>query len=214
MNFTKNINNLAYSDFTPIRKDSFKINPEEKIKKIEFLFKEILHILGMDLNNDSLKDTPKRVAKMYVKEIFSGLLSENIPKNSTFKNIYNYNQMLVEKNISLFSTCEHHLLPIIGKAHVAYISNGVLIGLSKINRIVDFYAKRPQVQERITIQIVQAMKKLLKTDDIACVIDAKHLCVISRGIQDINSSTITMELSGIFKTNSTSRKEFLKYIGL
>lgn len=212
-NLIKNCDHASF-DFTPLRNDAFEMNTEEKIKKIESHFKEILHTLGVDLSDDSLKDTPKRVAKMYVKEIFSGLLPENLPKNSTFKNSYKYNQMLIEKNISLFSTCEHHLLPIIGKAHVAYISKGELIGLSKINRIVNYYSRRPQVQERLTMQITHAMKKNLQTENVACVIDAQHFCVMSRGIQDTNSSTITSELSGVFKTNSLIRKEFLHYIGI
>lgn len=209
---TENWHEDSCLDFTSIRRDVCEINPEEKIKKIELHFKEILHILGMNLNDDSLKDTPKRVAKMYVREIFSGLLPKNLPKSSTFKNLYKYNQMLIEKNISLFSTCEHHFLPIIGKAHVAYISNGEIIGLSKINRIVNYYSRRPQVQERLTMQIVYAMKKILKTQDVACVIDAKHLCVMSRGIRDTNSSTMTIELSGVFKTNLTIQKEFFHCI--
>ena len=168
----------------------------------------------MDLTDDSLKNTPNRVAKMYVNEIFGGLLPENKPDISTFKNSYKYNQMLIEKNIAIYSTCEHHFLPIVGKAHVAYISNGKVIGLSKINRVVNYYCKRPQVQERLTMQIVNDLKIALKTQDVACVIDAKHLCVNSRGIQDVNCNTITAELSGVFKTNPTTRQEFLHYIGI
>jgi GTP cyclohydrolase I len=155
-----------------------------------------MHTLGLDLNDDSLMGTPSRVAKMFVKEIFSGLKPDLKPKSSTFENKYNYGEMLVEKNINLYSTCEHHLLPIVGKAHVAYISNGTVIGLSKINRIVEYYSKRPQVQERLTKQIVVELQKVLKTKDIACVIDAKHLCVNSRGIKDIDSSTVTSEFGG------------------
>ncbi|TDL99999.1 MAG: GTP cyclohydrolase I FolE [Flavobacteriaceae bacterium] len=199
---------------TPIREDAFALSDEQKIEQIKEKMAEILHVLGMDLKDDSLKDTPKRVAKMFVKEIFGGLNPEREPSMSTFENKYKYNQMLVEKDIVVYSTCEHHLLPIVGRAHVAYISNGRVIGLSKMNRIVDYYAKRPQVQERLTMQIVKSMQKALGTEDVACVIDAKHLCVNSRGIRDIESSTITAELGGCFKTDPTTRKEFLQYIGM
>ena len=165
----------------------------------------------MDLTDDSLKGTPKRVAKMFVNEIFGGLSPEKKPQASTFENKYNYGEMLVEKNITLYSTCEHHLLPIVGKAHIAYISNGTVVGLSKMNRIVDYFAKRPQVQERLTIQIVKELQIILNTDDVACVIDAKHLCVNSRGIRDIDSSTVTSEYGGQFK-NTEIKREFLDYI--
>ncbi len=198
---------------TPMRDDAFSISEEEKIDKIKSHFAEIMNTLGLDLTDDSLKGTPNRVAKMFVKEIFGGLSPERMPRMSTFENKYKYNQMLVEKDIVVYSTCEHHFLPIVGRAHVGYISNGRVIGLSKINRIVDYYAKRPQVQERLTMQIVKSMQEALGTDDVACVIDAKHLCVNSRGIRDIESSTITAELGGCFKTDPTTRAEFLKYIG-
>jgi GTP cyclohydrolase I len=165
----------------------------------------------MDLEDDSIKGTPRRVAKAFVKEIFGGLNPENKPRLSTFDNNYKYGEMLVEKNITVYSTCEHHLLPIIGKAHVAYISKGQVIGLSKMNRIVDYFAKRPQVQERLTMQVVQALQEALGTQDVACVIDAKHLCVNSRGIRDIQSSTVTSEFGGKFKENNV-RREFLDYI--
>lgn len=197
---------------TPLRVDAFDKNIEEKIEKIQGYFKNIMLELGLDLDDDSLKGTPKRVAKMYVKEMFGGLLQENKPQMSTFSNKYNYNQMLVEKDIVVYSTCEHHFLPIVGKAHVAYISSGNVIGLSKINRIVNFYAKRPQVQERLTMQIVAALQEAMQTKDVACVIDAKHLCVNSRGIRDIDSSTVTAELGGKFKSDPITRKEFLHYI--
>jgi GTP cyclohydrolase I len=167
----------------------------------------------MDLTDDSLKGTPNRVAKMFVKEIFGGLNPAKKPSASTFENGYKYGEMLVEKNITVYSTCEHHLLPIIGRAHVAYISKGRVIGLSKINRIVEFYAKRPQVQERLTMQIVQELQIALKTEDVACIIDAKHLCVNSRGIKDIESSTVTSEFGGQFK-NEQTRRELLDYIKL
>ena len=167
----------------------------------------------MDLTDDSLRGTPRRVAKMFVNEIFSGINPKNKPKMSTFENKYNYGEMLVEKNVTLYSTCEHHLLPIVGLAHVAYISNGTVVGLSKINRIVKYFAERPQVQERLTIQIVRELQKVLKTDNVACIIDAKHLCVNSRGIKDINSSTVTSEFGGKFKDDNFKR-EFLDYIKL
>ncbi len=202
------------SDVTPIRKDAFEKSDEEKISIIKKNIKEIMHTLGLDLNDDSLIGTPSRVAKMFVKEIFSGLKPDLKPKSSTFENKYNYGEMLVEKNINVYSTCEHHLLPIVGKAHVAYISNGTVIGLSKINRIVEYYSKRPQVQERLTKQIVSELQEILQTKDIACVIDAKHLCVNSRGIKDIDSSTVTSEFGGKFKYDKTTKDEFLKYIQL
>ncbi len=198
---------------TPLRADAFDLSDEVKIQKIQENVYQILHTLGMDLEDDSLKGTPKRVAKMYVKEIFGGLNQNLKPKLSTFENSYKYGEMLVEKNIVVYSTCEHHLLPIIGRAHVAYISNGKVIGLSKMNRIVDFYAKRPQVQERLTMQIVQSLQEALGTEDVACVIDAKHLCVNSRGIRDVESSTVTAEYGGKFKEESV-RREFLDYIQL
>jgi GTP cyclohydrolase I len=157
--------------------------------------------------------TPNRVAKMFVNEIFSGLDPKNKPKAATFENKYKYGEMLVEKNITVYSTCEHHLLPIVGRAHVAYISNGTVVGLSKMNRIVDYYAKRPQVQERLTIQIVKELQKVLNCEDVACVIDAKHLCVNSRGVRDIESSTVTSEFGGQFK-NKDIRREFISYIQL
>jgi GTP cyclohydrolase I len=202
------------SDVTPIRKDAFEKSDEEKISIIKKNIKEIMHTLGLDLNDDSLIGTPARVAKMFVKEIFSGLKPDFRPKSSTFENKYNYGEMLVEKNINVYSTCEHHLLPIVGKAHVAYISSGTVIGLSKINRIVEYYSKRPQVQERLTKQIVTELQEVLKTKDIACVIDAKHLCVNSRGIKDIESSTLTSEFGGKFKYDQATKDEFLKYIQL
>lgn len=199
---------------TPLRSDAFDLPDEQKIARIEENFHQIMQTLGLDMADDSLKGTPRRVAKMFVKEIFGGLSPERKPKMSTFENKYQYNQMLVEKDIVVYSTCEHHFLPIVGRAHVAYISKGRVVGLSKINRIVDYYAKRPQVQERLTMQIVRAMQEALGTKDVACIIDAKHLCVNSRGIRDIESSTVTAELGGAFKTNPTTRAEFLKYIGM
>ncbi len=186
-------------------------NDDEKIKVIANYFKAIMQALGLDLNDDSLKGTPQRVAKMYVKEIFSGLNRDNEPAVTLFENKYQYNKMLVEKDISLHSYCEHHFVPIIGKVHAAYISKGKVIGLSKINRIVQYYARRPQVQERLTNQIAEALKKAIGTEDVAVVIDAVHLCVASRGIKDIGSSTITAHYSGKF-INEGTKNEFLTFI--
>jgi GTP cyclohydrolase I len=204
---------IGTSSDTPMRTDAFKLNNEEKIDIIKDDVRHIMETLGLDLTDDSLKGTPMRVAKMFVKEIFGGLNPEKKPSASTFENKYKYGEMLVEKNITVYSTCEHHLLPIVGKAHVAYISNGSVVGLSKMNRIVDYYAKRPQVQERLTIQIVKELQQVLNTEDVACVIDAKHLCVNSRGIRDIESSTVTSEFGGKFKEKEV-RREFLDYIKL
>jgi GTP cyclohydrolase I len=204
-------NHVATSAENPIRPDAFDLSDKEKIVKIEASVKDILHTLGMDLTDDSIQGTPKRVAKAFINEMFMGLDPKNKPKASTFDNNYNYGEMLVEKNIVLYSTCEHHLLPIIGRAHVAYISDGKVIGLSKMNRIVEYFSKRPQVQERLTMQVVQAMQEALGTQDVACVIDAKHLCVNSRGIKDIESSTVTSEFGGKFKEKET-KKEFLQYL--
>ncbi|KAF2516490.1 GTP cyclohydrolase I FolE [Flavobacterium foetidum] len=206
-------NHFSSNAKNPLRADAFDITDEEKIEKIKKDVENILQTLGMDLTDDSIKGTPNRVAKMFVKEIFGGLNPAKQPKASTFDNNYKYGEMLVEKNITVYSTCEHHLLPIIGRAHVAYISSGRVIGLSKMNRIVEYYAKRPQVQERLTMQIVQELQKALGTEDVACVIDAKHLCVNSRGIKDIESSTVTSEFGGKFKDPQTKR-EFLDYIKL
>lgn len=204
---------VATSIETPLRKDAFKRNDEEKMAIIEDHFREIMEVIGLDLNDDSLQGTPHRVAKMFVQEIFYGLNPANKPKISVFDNKFKYGEMLVEKNINMNSFCEHHFLPIVGKAHVAYISSGEVIGLSKINRIVDYYARRPQVQERLTVQIVNELKSVLKTEDVAVVIDAKHMCVSCRGIQDDSSTTITSEYSGKFKEKSC-REEFLKYLSL
>ena len=204
-------NHVGTSLETPMRADAFKLSEDEKINMIKLDVQHIMETLGLDLTDDSLKGTPNRVAKMYVNEIFGGLNPNKKPKASTFENKYQYGEMLVEKNITVYSTCEHHFLPIVGRAHVAYISNGTVIGLSKMNRIVDHFSKRPQVQERLTIQIVKELQSVLNTKDVACVIDAKHLCVNSRGIRDIESSTVTSEFGGIFKEKETKR-EFLNYI--
>ena len=185
---------------TPMKADAFKLSDQEKKERIAILFEEIMDVMGLDLTDDSLKGTPKRVAKMYIDEIFSGLNPQNKPKIALFDNKYQYNQMLVEKNITFYSNCEHHFVPIIGKAHVAYISSGKVIGLSKLNRIVQYFAKRPQVQERLTNQIAEELKAILKTDDVAVIIDAKHLCVSSRGIKDESSATVTTFYGGQFNT--------------
>ena len=200
-----------FSIETPLRDDAFEMSDDEKISIIQKNVNEILTTLGMDMSDDSLKGTPKRVAKAYVKELFGGLNPKNLPTSSTFDNKYQYGEMLVEKNITVFSTCEHHLLPIYGKAHVAYFAQDRVVGLSKMNRIVDYYSRRPQVQERLNIQIVKALQKILKTDDVACIIDAKHMCVNSRGIRHIDCSTVTGEFGGKFKDKLTKR-EFLDYI--
>ncbi|WP_298494705.1 GTP cyclohydrolase I FolE [uncultured Algibacter sp.] len=186
---------------TPMKQDAFKLSDSEKKDRIAILFEEIMDVMGLDLNDDSLKGTPKRVAKMYIDEIFSGLNPANKPKVALFDNKYKYNQMLVEKNITFYSNCEHHFVPIIGKAHVAYISSGKVIGLSKLNRIVQYFAKRPQVQERLTNQIANELKSILNTEDVAVIIDAKHLCVSSRGIKDETSSTVTAFYGGKFNTS-------------
>ena len=185
---------------TPMKPNAFDMSNDEKKKRISILFSEIMDVLGLDLTDDSLKGTPDRVAKMYVEEIFSGLDPENKPKVALFDNKYQYNQMLVEKDITFYSNCEHHFVPIIGKAHVAYKSSGKVIGLSKLNRIVQYYAKRPQVQERLTQQIGNELKTILDTEDVAVIIDAKHLCVSSRGVKDDTSATVTTYYGGIFNT--------------
>ncbi len=199
---------------TPLREDAFAMTDELKIELIEKHFREIMNILGLDLTDDSLKGTPHRVAKMYVKEVFSGLNPKNKPAAKLFENKFKYNEMLVEKDITFHSHCEHHFVPIYGKAHVAYISNGHVIGLSKINRIVQYFAKRPQVQERLTMQIGNELKKALGTEDVAVIMDAYHMCVSSRGVQDTNSTTVTSFYSGKFEREEQSRNEFLKYISL
>lgn len=191
---------------TPMKADAFKLSDTEKKERIAILFEEIMDVMGLDLTDDSLQGTPKRVAKMYIDEIFSGLNPANKPKIALFDNKYQYNQMLVEKNITFYSNCEHHFVPIIGKAHVAYISSGKVIGLSKLNRIVQYYAKRPQVQERLTNQIANDLKDILDTEDVAVIIDAKHLCVSSRGIKDDTSATVTTYYGGQFNTPEKIRE--------
>ena len=197
---------------TPLRPDAFDLSDEAKIKAIESKFRDIMEIMGLDLTDDSLAGTPHRVAKMYVQEIFAGLNPANHPNVKTFDNVYGYDHMLVERNITLNSTCEHHFLPIVGVAHVAYIPERRVVGLSKLNRIVDHYAKRPQVQERLSRQVLTALQNILGTQNVAVVIDAKHLCVSSRGIQDEGSSTVTASYGGLFETAPEVRAEFLQHI--
>jgi GTP cyclohydrolase I len=196
---------------TPMVADAFSKSDSEKKEIIAFHFTEIMKALDLDLTDDSLKGTPERVAKMYIEEIFSGLNPKNKPKMALFENKYQYNQMLVEKNITFYSNCEHHFVPIFGKAHVAYISSGKVIGLSKLNRIVQYYAKRPQVQERLTMQIAEDLKIALETEDVAVIIDAKHLCVSSRGVQDDSSATVTTSFNGAFN-NPQKINELLQLI--
>ncbi|MCV9388143.1 GTP cyclohydrolase I FolE [Reichenbachiella ulvae] len=202
---------FASSFDTPLRADAFEMDDELKKELIAKHFKEIMQILGLDLTDDSLAGTPRRVAKMYVEEVFSGLNPKNKPKARLFENKFGYDQMLVEKDITFYSHCEHHFVPIYGKAHVAYISSGEVIGLSKINRIVQYYSKRPQVQERLTVQIANELKDVLKTEDVGVVIDANHMCVSSRGVGDTNSKTGTAHFSGKF-LEEKYKNEFLNYI--
>lgn len=204
---------ISNSPTTPLRKDAFFLSDTEKIDIIAEKFYDIMVTLGLDLTDDSLAGTPYRVAKMYVEEIFSGLNPAKKPDITLFENKYQYNQMLVEKNITLQSVCEHHFVPIIGKAHVAYISNGKVIGLSKINRIVKYFSQRPQVQERLTIEIAGCLCETLGTKDVAVLIEAKHYCVSMRGIQDTQSSTTTSEYRGKFMKEDV-RKEFLQYLNM
>ncbi len=202
---------LASSHETPLRADAFDLSDEMKIELIAKHFKEIMLTLGLDLNDDSLRGTPQRVAKMYVNEIFSGLNPANKPKAKLFENRYRYDEMLVEKDITFYSNCEHHFVPIFGKAHCAYISSGKVIGLSKINRIVQYYAKRPQVQERLTVQIANELRETLQTEHVAVVLDASHMCVSSRGIGDASSKTVTAQYFGKFQEEGF-KNEFLKHI--
>ena len=198
---------------TPLRSDAFEMDDQLKMELIAKHFKEIMHILGLDLNDDSLKGTPYRVAKMYVQETFGGLNPKNKPAVKLFENKFNYDEMLVEKDITFHSNCEHHFVPIYGKAHVAYISTGKVIGLSKINRIVQYYSRRPQVQERLTVQIANELKEILQTEDVAVILDARHMCVSSRGIKDYDSKTTTSHYGGKFTTESV-KQEFLKYLSI
>lgn len=204
-------NHFSTSNETPLRTNAFELDDDAKIAAIAIHFKEIMNILGLDLEDDSLKGTPKRVAKMYVKELFNGLNPENKPAITLFENSYKYNEILVEKDIKLHSNCEHHFVPIVGFAHIGYVSSGKVIGLSKLHRIVDYYARRPQVQERLTNQIAIALKEALSTEDVAVVIHADHQCVSMRGVKDQTSSTITSNFGGIFESPD-KRNEFLNLI--
>lgn len=201
-------NHVSSSIDTPMREDAFDLDDDEKIARIEHNFREILETMGLDLTDDSLKGTAHRVAKMFIKEKFKGLDPKNKPEMRAFENKYQYNQMIVEKNITVNSSCEHHFVPIIGKAHVAYISSGKVVGLSKLNRIVDYFARRPQVQERLTRQVAEELRSSLQTDDVAVIIEAKHLCVSSRGIEDDSSTTVTAEYLGAFKSENKKRELF------
>ncbi|MFM1930230.1 MAG: hypothetical protein RL387_1558 [Bacteroidota bacterium] len=203
----------ASSVETPMRADAFEKTDDEKIAAIEPHFRAILEILGMDLRDDSLRGTPLRVAKMYVKELFQGLNPANMPSMTLFENKFQYNEMLVEKNINFYTNCEHHLVPFFGKAHVAYISSGKVIGLSKLNRLVEYFSKRPQVQERLTMQVGKALQTVLQTQDVAIMMDAKHLCVASRGVKDDSSNTITTFFGGKFQDEKT-KMEFLQYVDI
>ena len=202
---------IATSAHTPMRPEAFEMPDEQKIKRISEHFSQIMHILGLDLKDDSLSGTPQRVAKMYVNEIFRGLNPANKPAITTFENKYQYAGLVIERNIPVQSTCEHHFQPIFGVAHVAYVPNGRVIGLSKLNRIVDFFARRPQVQERLVVQIAEELKKVLHTEDVAVYIDARHMCVQARGVEHHGASTITAEYSGKF-LQDTARQEFLQAI--
>jgi GTP cyclohydrolase I len=203
----------ASSVETPLRADAFEKTDEEKIALIEPHFRAIMETLGMDLRDDSLRGTPLRVAKMYVKELFQGLNPANMPSMTLFENKFQYNEMLVEKNINFYTNCEHHFVPFFGKAHVAYISSGKVIGLSKLNRLVEYFSKRPQVQERLTMQVGKALQTVLQTQDVAVMMDAKHLCVSSRGVKDDSSNTITTFFGGKFQEEKT-RMEFLQYVDI
>jgi GTP cyclohydrolase I len=204
-------NHQMTSAETPMREDAFVKSEEQKMEAIEKHFHFIMEEMGLDMTDDSLKGTPHRVAKMFIQEIFSGLDPKNKPKISVFNNSYNYDKMLVEANISFNSTCEHHFLPIVGKAHIGYVSSGKVIGLSKLNRIVDYYSRRPQVQERLIMQIFNELKTVLETDNVIVVMEAKHLCVSSRGIKDESSFTSTIQYGGIFDEKE-NRNDFFNLI--
>ncbi|MEM7486062.1 MAG: GTP cyclohydrolase I FolE [Bacteroidota bacterium] len=200
-------NHIGTSIKTPMRADAFEHTDEEKIENIQFHFSKIMEEMGLDLTDESLSGTPYRFAKMYIKELFYGLNPKNRPKISTFPNTYGYQRMLVEQDITIDSSCEHHFLPIVGKAHVGYIPKDKVVGLSKINRLVDYYSHRPQVQERLCLQILEDLQNTLETDDVIVIVHAKHLCVSSRGIKDKESFTTTLEYGGKFKDDKF-RKEF------
>lgn len=204
-------NHQMTSAETPLRPDAFDKSDADKMKTIEKHFHIIMEEMGLDMTDDSLQGTPHRVAKMFIQEIFSGLNPANKPKISVFDNSYKYDKMLVEANISFNSTCEHHFLPIVGKAHIGYVSSGKVIGLSKLNRIVDYYSRRPQVQERLIMQIFNELKTVLETDNVIVVMEATHLCVSSRGIKDESSYTSTIQYGGIFNEKE-NRNDFFNMI--
>ncbi len=204
-------NHQMTSAETPLRADAFEKSDDQKMKSIEKHFYHIMEEMGLDMTDDSLQGTPHRVAKMFIKEIFSGLNPQNKPKISVFDNSYHYDKMLVEANISFNSTCEHHFLPIIGKAHIGYVSSGKVIGLSKLNRIVDYFSRRPQVQERLIMQIFNYLKEVLETENVIVVMEAKHLCVSSRGIKDESSFTSTIQYGGIFNEKE-NRNDFFNMV--
>lgn len=204
-------NHQMTSAETPLRADAFHKSDAQKMAVIENHFQSIMEAMGLDMTDDSLQGTPHRVAKMFIQEIFSGLNPANKPKISVFENSYNYDKMLVEANISFNSTCEHHFLPIIGKAHIGYVSSGKVIGLSKLNRIVDYYSRRPQVQERLIMQIFNELKSVLDTDNVIVVMEATHLCVSSRGIKDESSYTSTIQYGGVFN-DKANRDDFFNMI--
>lgn len=211
--FIENIgdHHISSSIKTPLLPNAFEKNEDEKIEIIQCHFAKIMETLGLDLTDDSLSGTPYRVAKMYVKELFYGLNPANKPKLSIFDNKYGYQKMLIEQNITINSACEHHFLPIIGYANVAYVPKDKVIGLSKINRLVDYYARRPQVQERLVLQILNDLQEVLDTQDVIVSVTAKHLCVSSRGIKDQSSFTTTLAYGGCF-SDTKVRNEFLKVI--
>ena len=204
-------NHQMTSSETPLRADAFAKSDADKMAAIENHFHSIMEEMGLDMSDDSLQGTPHRVAKMFIQEIFSGLNPANKPKISVFDNSYHYDKMLVEANISFNSTCEHHFLPIIGKAHIGYVSSGKVIGLSKLNRIVDYYSRRPQVQERLIMQIFNELKTVLETDNVIVVMEATHLCVSSRGIKDESSYTSTIQYGGVFNEKE-NRNDFFSLI--
>jgi GTP cyclohydrolase I len=195
---------------TPTNPNS--LDRKEKIDIIEQHFTAIMNTLGLDLGDDSLVDTPKRVAKMYVNEIFWGLDYDAFPKCTTVDNKMKYDEMVVERNVNVQSNCEHHFVVIDGVATVAYIPKQKVLGLSKINRVVEYFAKRPQIQERLTEQVYHALQYILETDDIAVVVDAQHYCVKSRGVEDVGSSTVTSKLGGVFKSDPSVRLEFMNIV--
>ncbi|MEP5254992.1 MAG: GTP cyclohydrolase I FolE [Winogradskyella arenosi] len=204
-------NHVLTSIKTPLRADAFEKTDAEKIEDIQFHFQKIMEALGLDLTDDSLSGTPYRFAKMYVQELFYGLNPANKPKLSVFENKYIYKKMLVEQQITINSACEHHFLPITGYAHVGYIPKDKVVGLSKINRLVDYYARRPQVQERLVLQILNDLQEALDTEDVIVSVTAKHLCVSSRGIKDQSSFTTTLEYGGRF-SDAAIRQEFLNIV--